>query len=147
MKGFLAILSKSCEFHEMVGGLRGFRRGRIRIHSQNWASTIYGCSGSHFYIKLGHNSRMVRLLRHKVVSKVWEEFSVKYRDVLLILTIIACGQVKICMNIASQLCIPKKQGCGATRILFNSLCPSLRNLSAEVSCSRTTFLLMCQQTP
>ncbi len=58
---------------------------------------------------------------------------------------------------------PKKQGCGAvcpgkncgsnffshqqlldmcTRILFNSLCPSQRNLSAEVGCSKTTLVPM-----
>ncbi len=44
----------------------------------------------------------------KSYKKVGEEFSAKYSEVLLILTIIVCGQVKIPMNIASQLCILKK---------------------------------------
>ncbi len=44
----------------------------------------------------------------KSYKKVREEFLVKYSEILLILTIIVYGQVKICMNIVSQLCIPKK---------------------------------------
>ncbi len=44
----------------------------------------------------------------KSYKKVREEFSAKYTEVLLILIIIVCGQAKISMNIASQLCIPKK---------------------------------------
>ncbi len=80
----------------------------------------------------------------KSYKKVWKEFSAKYSEVLLILTIIVHGQVKISMNIASQLCIPKNRGvmvCPGkklwgqffshqqllgmcTRKLFNSLCPS-----------------------
>ncbi len=44
----------------------------------------------------------------KSYKKMRKEFSAKYSEVLLILTIIVRGQVKIRMNIASQLCIPKK---------------------------------------
>ncbi len=44
----------------------------------------------------------------KLYRKVRGEFSAKCNEVLLILTIIICGAVKIRMSIASQLCILKK---------------------------------------
>ncbi len=46
---------------------------------------------------------IVWLLHHatKPYKKLQEEFSTKYSEVLLILTIIVCGLVKIRMNIAS----------------------------------------------
>ncbi len=49
----------------------------------------------------------------KLYKKVWEEFSTKYSEVLLILTIILCGRVKIRTSATSQLCILKKYGCCA----------------------------------
>ncbi len=44
----------------------------------------------------------------KSYKKVWEKFSAKYTEILFILTMIVRGQVKIHMNIASQVGIPKK---------------------------------------
>ncbi len=58
-------------------------------------------------IRLDHAGTVAKFHIHGL-----KEFSAKYREVLLILTIIVCGQVKIRMNIASQLCIPKKYRCG-----------------------------------
>ncbi len=58
----------------------------------------------------------------KLYKKVREEFLAKYGEILLILTIIVCDQVKIGINIASQLCTPKNRSviqirmwCGMSR--------------------------------
>ncbi len=48
----------------------------------------------------------------KSFKKMREKFSAEYSKILVILTIIVCGQVKISVNIAILLCIPKNRGAG-----------------------------------